>query len=203
MMHLRALFTLILISTPASAVTFDLVASGPFVESFLNITDTTGSISGSFTVDDMNGDGIINAVDVIEWSFTGSGFADPTLNVTLSSTDPNAVVTEGTVAPEAIGSGLSAGILDFLSDDFTGIQVDFRANGDVDFFDLIVPGNPFGILYTTENFVVTPPPDDPSPNIIPLPATILPLALALGLLGFLRGRRRASSVAARSRAITA
>lgn len=194
MMHLRALFALILISTPAGAVTFDVVASAPFQDiaiidpgTGLPLTDNGGSITGFFVVDDQDGDGIVDAEDVTEWSFVSTGFSDPAFNVTITNTATNAQVLDGNPSMAVpIGGGLSSTLLDFTQGDgFLGLNIRFAPDMNLQIFNALV-ATPF---FLTETVVVTARPAEPLDNPIPLPASLIPLTLGLGLLAAFRGRR--------------
>ncbi|MEM9763712.1 MAG: hypothetical protein AAF968_14595 [Pseudomonadota bacterium] len=180
MMVARALLMLFIVTaSPSAAVTFDVTASPVFEDIAQQTTDLGGSITGFFTVSDMNGDQIVDAVDVTEWSFTGTGFTDPALNVTLSSTAGDAGVVSVTTGAVQIGAGLSAGVLDFFQDGmFLGVQIDFVFGPAVDFFNL----NESATVLTTQTFTVTPQPT----SAVPLPAPLLPLFVSIGLIAVVK-----------------
>lgn len=175
-----------LLAGPASAATtFDVAVLAPFVDAADGATDNGGAITGFFTVDDINGDGVVQADDLGPWSFTGAGFADRAFNVTLSSQSADAGVLVNAGTPVAIGAGLSAEVLDFFQDgQFLGVQIDFRLGNEVDFFNF----NETGAVFTSGNFSVTPRGPEPPTAPIPLPATLPALVAALGALAMARKR---------------
>lgn len=179
----RLTLALGLLAGPAAAVTtFDVEVAAPFIDIADNTRDDGGVVAGFFTVDDLDGDGEVEADDLGPWSFTGAGFADAAFNVTLSSASPDAGVLVNARTPVDIGAGLSAEVLDFFQDgQLLGIQFDFRIGTDVDFFNF----NQTGTVFTSDDFSVTPrTPVTP----IPLPATLPALAAALAALAALRRR---------------
>lgn len=179
----RLAVALALLASPATAATtFDVVVMAPFIDIADGTTDTGGTITGFFTVDDMNGNGVVEAADLGPWSFTGAGFGESAFNVTLSSDSADAGVLVNATTPVDIGAGLSAEVLDFFQDgQFLGVQIDFRIGDEVDFFNF----NETGTFFTSENYTVTPrTPDAP----IPLPATLPAIVAALGALAVVRKR---------------
>ena len=181
----RTAFALALAASPAAAVTtFDVVVMAPFIDIADDTRDDAGVVTGFFTVDDLDGDGVVEAEDLGAWSFTGAGFADDAFNLTLSSASADAGVLVNARTPVDIGAGLSAEVLDFFQDgQLFGIQFDFRLGMDVDLFNF----NETGTVFTSSNFSVTP---RTSPVPVPLPATLPALATALAALAALAAARR-------------
>lgn len=162
----------------AAATTFDVDVPGPFVQ-------TGGSLTGFFTIDDEDGDGLIEARDVIAWSFTGAGFVDDVFNATLSGDGRGQGVASRSKKPSVdIGGGLRVEAITFSGGDPRLIvEIDFLQGLDVAFSSLATPGTVFtsSALSVTERAPVAP---------IPLPATLPALAVALVALVAARRRRR-------------
>ena len=178
-------FLLLFSGSFAHAVTFDVTASQPFISTEPEATDTNGSVSGFFTIDD-DGDGVIDAEDIVAWSFTGSGFDNDALNIVLSSDDEGALALVNNDDPVDIGAGLSVSILDFEVG-FAGIQINFDPEIDLDIFNFNdFDVNPLGAFFTTSEVVVAP------PATIPLPASWF--LLSLGLAGVAALGRRSFAV---------
>ncbi len=184
----RTALALAIVASPAAAVTtFDVEVLAPFIDIADDTRDDAGVVTGFFTVDDLDGDGVIEADDLGPWSFTGAGFADDAFNRTLSSASADAGVLVNARTPVAIGAGLSAEVLDFFQNgQLLGVQIDFRLGHEVDFFNF----NETGTVFTSSNFSVTP---RTQPAPVPLPATLPALAAALAALAAARRRARVAS----------
>ena len=179
----RIVLALGLLASPATAATtFDVVVPGPFVNA---TADVVGSLTGFFTVDDENRDGLIQAGDVIEWSFTGAGFADDVFNATLSGDRRGrGVVTNSRKGSVDIGAGLAVQSITFTGNaPSLSVNIDFIQGLDVAFSSLGVPG---ATLTSSDLSVAERTPVAP----IPLPATLPALAAALVALGAARRLRR-------------
>ncbi len=166
----------------AAATTFDVVAPGPFIHA---AADAGGSLTGFFTVDDENGDGLIQAGDVIAWSFTGAGFTDEVFNATLSADGRGrGVVTNSRKGAVDIGAGLAVQTIAFTGGaPALRVEIDFIWGLDVAFSNLAGPGE----TVASSDLSVT---ERTPPAPIPLPATLPALAAALVALGAARRRRR-------------
>ncbi len=188
-----SLFVAGALAAPAQAVTFNVSTSGTFDDPFAipAQTDVVGSLSGSFEAADTSGNGFIESNEITAFSLSTSGFTDPSRNFTISDATGSASVFNG-VATNEIATGISAGLIDFVSNDFElFIQIDLQLalpNFAVSFSYL---SDPTFALLRNEDFTINgktfPGPD----GAVPLPAGLPLLLGGLGLFGILGRRRKA------------
>lgn len=183
-----SLFAVSLAAQPARAVTVELFAVD--FQSSPGGAPVAGSVSGRFSANDANIDGVISASEILSFSFT-SDFADPALDFAGDESSFSLFALVPPAAPAPLTAGLSwegFGLIGF------GAGVPF---GDTALL-ILAPAQTIAARLGPDPAVALA--GAPTITVVPLSGTLPTMLLALGLLGFFawRGqpplpRRRARS----------